>query len=92
MPPYSIMHWQYLILFLLGGVLLTGLIWLAVKSPDWTFTFKRKAEEEYEESVHEFGEVKEGHRPMPVFLVTLFVAFVTWALFYTLYSAGNFPY
>ena len=92
MPPYSTMHWRYLIMLLLGGVFLTAMIWLAVKSKDWTFTFRRRSEEESEQDIHEFGEVKEGHRPMPVFLVVLTVAFVVWALFYTLYTAENFPY
>ena len=93
MPPYNQIHAEYILYILLGGTLLAGLIYLAVRSRDLTFTFRRKSEEEYEKEVHEFGDgIREGHRPVPLFLVVMVVLLAAWAVGYTIFSGDHFPY
>lgn len=93
MPPYDQIHTDNLYYILLGGLLTVGLVGLAVLSRDLTFTWRRKSEEEYEADVHEFGGgVREGHRPVPLFLVIMLVLFITWAIIYTAHTGTNYMY
>jgi len=92
MPPYNQIHAEYLAYMLLGGGLLTLLIVLAVFSRRLTVTTRRLSEQDYEDEVHSFGPVKEGHRPVPLFLIVMLALFVLWAVGYTIYSASNYPY
>jgi uncharacterized membrane protein YhaH (DUF805 family) len=92
MPPYENIHLEYLIYILAGGGLLTGLLWLALKSPEWTVTFRRKSDQDYDNEVESFGEVREGRRPVPLFLMVLLGLFILWAILYTVYSGEHFPY
>lgn len=92
MPPYNQIHSEYLAYMLLGGGVLTVLIFLAVYSRHLTVTTRKLTEQQYEDEVHSFGEVKEGHRPMPLFLILMLSLFVLWAIGYTIYSATNYPY
>jgi hypothetical protein len=92
MPPYNQIHAEYLAYILLGGSALTLLIWLAVMSRRWTATTRKLSEQDYEAEVHSFGDVQEGHRPVPLFLLTMVVLFVLWAIGYTIYSGANYPY
>jgi hypothetical protein len=81
-----------LVYILVGGPLLLLLLWLAVLSRRLTVTTRRLSEQEYQDAVHDFGPVREGHRPVPLFLVVLIVLFVAWAIGYTFYSVEHFPY
>ncbi len=90
MPPYNQIHAEYLAYMLLGGGLLTVLLALAVFSRRLTVTTRKMTDQMYEDGVHDFGEVREGHRPVPLFLIVLLVLFVLWAIGYTVYSATNF--
>lgn len=92
MPPYNQIHAEYLVYMLLGGALLTVLIVLAVFSKRLTVTTRKLSEQEYEDEVHSFGPVKEGHRPMPLFLFVMLTLFVLWAIGYTIYAGTNYPY
>lgn len=92
MPPYDRIHDEYLVYILVGGPLLLLLLWLAVLSRRLTVTTRRLSEQEYQDAVHDFGPVREGHRPVPLFLVVLIVLFVAWAIGYTFYSVEHFPY
>ena len=56
-------------------------------------SFRRKTEQEYEDEIHEFGGgVREGHRPVPLFLVVMLALLIAWAVGYTIYSGSNYPY
>lgn len=92
MPPYNQIHAEYLAYILIGGSLLTILLCLAVLSRRLTVTTRPRSETEYQAEVHDFGEVQEGHRPMPLFLVVMLVLFGLWAIGYTVYSGANYPY
>jgi hypothetical protein len=93
MSPYSQIHYEYVTYILLGGVLLTALLWLAVWSRELTFTFRRRSEAEYQEKVHEFGDgIREGHRPVPLFLLVTLVLLIAWAVGYTIWSGDHYPY
>lgn len=92
MPPYNQIHFEYLMYILLGGTVITLLIWLAVMSKRLTVTTRKMNEEDYEAEVHSFGDVKEGHRPMPLFLIVMASLFALWAIGYTIYSGTNYPH
>jgi len=92
MPPYSAIHNEYLLYILLGGGLLTALLVLALYSGKWTIGSRRQDDPQQDDQVHEFGGgVREGHGPVPLFLVVMLVLFVIWAIGYTLFAGAHFP-
>ncbi|MDP2209692.1 MAG: hypothetical protein Q8K98_13115 [Bacteroidota bacterium] len=77
MPPYEILQEQYILLALLGGTVLVTFLYVAIN----TFrTFKRK---EATEKIEKFPEgITEGHKPIPLFLIILYIAYFLWAIIY----------
>lgn len=77
MPPYELLQTQYIILAVFGGVILVTFLYIAIN----TFrTIKQKHEKEH---VDEFPEgLKEGHKPIPLFLIILYIAYFLWAIIY----------
>ncbi len=90
MPPYKQIHWEYLVYLFAGGILVAALFLLALQSRELNLPFGRRGKEK-EEEIHHFGEVSEGNRPLPLFIAVIFVLFVLWAFFYTIYSGKHFP-
>ena len=85
MPPYIEMHREQLILlFMYGGLILLGLS-LAVGARSLAIGFKKKAKKGHHEELERFpGGVTEGHGPVPLFLIMLYICLAVWALVYIL--------
>ncbi len=93
MPPYNQIHAEYFWYIILGGLVFTGLVWLAVVSRVYTLGRTIRDEREHDDKPHSFGGgLREGRGRMPIFLWLMLVLFVVWAVGYTLYSAEYFPY
>lgn len=89
MPPYETMHIENLIWVFGAGALFTLAIVLARTSRYFTWTFKRRSEEELEEETHEFGGgVREQNRPMPLFIWLMVVGYFIWATSYVVFSGA----
>ncbi len=87
MPPYSWIHLESLFWVLAGGMIVTAAIVLARGSRKWGFSFKKRTDKEIEEEVHQFaGILKEGNRPVPIFIWLVFIGYFIWATAYVVFS------
>lgn len=82
MAPYTQLHWEHLVLLLgYGGLVFFGIV-LALTGRRLAVGFHKwlhKGEEHYEE----FPDgLREGHGPVPLFLICLYASLVVWALVY----------
>ncbi len=77
MPPYELLQNQYIILAIFGGVVLVTFLYITIN------TFRIIKEKNETDHINEFPEgVKEGHKPIPLFLIILYIAYFFWAIIY----------
>ena len=85
MPPYSWIHLENLFWVLAGGMAVTAAVVLARGSRRWGFSFKKRTDEEVEE-IKEFPDgLKEGNRPVPIFIWLMFIGYIIWAMAYVVF-------
>lgn len=76
MPPYELLQTQYVILAIFGGIILVTFLYIAIN------TF-RTINQKRDEHLAEFPEgIKEGNKPIPLFLIILYIAYFLWAIIY----------
>lgn len=89
MPPYEVMHIENLLWVFGAGLLFVVAITLARYSRHFTWTLRRRSEEELEAETHEFGGgVKEQNRPVPLFIWLVAIGYFAWAIGYVLFSGA----
>lgn len=87
MPPYSWIHLESVFWVLAGGMIFASAIILARGSRVWGFSFKKRSEHQMEEEEYEFVDnLKEGHRPVPLFIWLVFIGYFIWATAYVVFS------
>ena len=78
MLPFSLMQWQYVILALFVGVIMVILLFFAFQS-----RYYRAGKVKKKEEMHEFSDgIKEGDKPIPVFLIVIYILIGIWGLSY----------
>lgn len=89
MPPYSWIHLESAWWVLLGGALFALAIILARGSLRFSFSSRRRSEEELEQA-HEFGaDLKEHDRPLPLFIWVVLVAVLIWTVAYVIFTGAR---
>jgi hypothetical protein len=76
---------------MLGGGLMVALaIILARASSHYSFTLKKRSEEELQQETHTFADtVEEQNRPVPVFIWLVAIGYVIWAISYIVFSGSR---
>ena len=89
MPPYQMIHYEYLLWALVVPILFTVAIVLARASRHWSFTFNARSDKQLEEETHEFpGGVSEQNRPVPLFIWLVAIGLLVWAAGYVIFSGS----
>ncbi len=85
MPPYDLLNLRYVIYFLGIGCALSVLLILARGARTFSFTFRKRSQQEIDDDIHTFGSgVQERNAPLPLFMWVLILAFFIWAIVYTI--------
>jgi hypothetical protein len=73
-----------------GGLMVATAIILARASGHYSFTLKKRSEEELQQETHTFGNVvQEQNRPLPVFIWLVAIGYVIWAISYIVFSGSR---
>ncbi len=89
MPPYSWIGLESVFWVLFGGLIVTLAIILARASLTYSFTFRKRTDDELEAETHHFANaVSEQNRPMPMFIWLVTVGYFIWAIAYVLFSGA----
>ena len=90
MPPYSWIHLESVWWMWGGGLMVATAIILARASRYYSFTLKRRSEEELQKETHTFADaVEEQNRPVPVFIWLVAIGYVLWAISYVVFSGAR---
>lgn len=85
MLPFSLTQWRYVILALFVGTILVILLYFAYHSRYYGIFKKRDSENE-----EEFPEgIKVGKKPLPIFLLLIYIILGIWGIAYTIIIAMN---
>jgi hypothetical protein len=70
-----------------GGLMVALAIILARASSHYSFTLKKRSEEDLKKETHTFGDaVEEQNRPVPVFIWLVAIGYIIWAISYVVFS------
>jgi len=84
MLPFSILQWKYVVLALFVGAIMVILLFFAFQSR--YYGIKRIKDEE----IHKFPDgITEGKKPIPVFLVIIYVLLALWGIAYIILVSIN---
>ena len=87
MPPYSWIHLESVWWMFGGGLMVALAIILARASSHYSFTLKKRSEEDLKKETHTFGDaVEEQNRPVPVFIWLVAIGYIIWAISYVVFS------
>ena len=90
MPPYSWIHLESVWWVIGGGLMVATAIILARASRHYSFTLKKRSEEDLVRETHRFGDaVEEQNRPVPVFIWLVAIGYAVWAIGYIIFSGKH---
>ena len=90
MPPYELIHIENVLWVLGGGTLFVVAIVLARYSTKFTWTLRRRSDDELDAETHEFGGgVTEQQRPVPLFIWLVALGYFAWAIGYVVFSGAR---
>ncbi len=88
MPPYDLINFEYFVMMIGFGLILTAAIMLARGSRLFTFGMTKRTDREIDEDVHDFGDgVREGTRPVPIFIWVVWIGYFIWAVGYVIVTS-----
>lgn len=88
MPPYDLINYEYFVMMIGIGLILTVAVMLARGSRIFNFGSTPRTDREIDEDVHDFGDnVREGTRPVPIFIWFVWIGYFIWALGYVIFSS-----
>ncbi len=86
MPPYDLINLKYFLFMMAVGVALSLLVMLARGAREYSFSFRKRSEEELQHSLHEFGgEVSETDRPVPLIIWVIATGVLVWSIGYVVF-------
>jgi hypothetical protein len=89
MPPYDLINSRYFWFMMAAGVGIAVLVILARGVSPYTFSLRKRSDQQIDEDVHEFGGgVREKDSPVPLLLWLLVPSVLLWAVGYIIYSGA----